>query len=43
MIRHYKVKDEDNQERINGTLNRAIVFLLIDRQRIREVGGIKIY
>ena len=27
MIRHYKVKDEDNQEEPNGTLNRAIVFL----------------
>jgi len=41
MIRHYKVKDEDNQEEPNGTLNRAIVFLLMIKQRIREVGGIK--
>ena len=41
MIRHYKVKDEDNQEVPNGTLNRAIVFLPMIKQRIREVGGIK--
>lgn len=41
MIRHYKVKDEDNQEEPNGTLNRAIVFLPMIKQRIREVGGIK--
>ena len=41
MIRHYKVKDEDNQEEPNGTLNRAIVFLPMIKQRIKEVGGIK--
>ena len=41
MIRHYKVKDEDNQEEPNGTLNRAIVFLPMIKQRIKEAGGIK--
>ena len=41
MIRHYKVKDEDNQEEPNGTLHRAIVFLPMIRQRVKEVGGIE--
>ena len=41
MIRHYKVKDEDNQEEPNGTLNRAIVFLPMIKQRVKEVGGIE--
>ena len=41
MIRHYRVKDEDNQEEPNGTLNRAIVFLPMIKQRIREVGGVE--
>ncbi|MCR0244438.1 transposase, partial [[Clostridium] innocuum] len=40
MIRHYKVKDEDNQEEPNGTLNRAIVFLPMIKQRVKEVGGV---
>ena len=41
MIRHYKVKDEDNQEEPNGTLNRAIVFLPMIKQRVKEVGGVE--
>jgi len=41
MIRHYTVKDEDNREEQNGTLHRAIVFLPLIRQRIREVGGVE--
>ena len=41
MIRHYTVKDEDNQEEPNGTLHRAIVFLPMIRQRVKEVGGIE--
>ena len=41
MIRHYKVKDEDNQEEPNGTLNRAIVFLPMIQQRVKEVGGVE--
>ena len=41
MIRHYTVKDEDNREEPNGTLHRAIVFLPLIRQRIREVGGVE--
>ncbi len=38
MIRHYTVKDEDNQEEPNNTLHRAIVFLPMIRQRVKEVG-----
>ena len=34
-------KDEDNQEEPNGTLNRAIVFLPMIKQRIRDFVGIK--
>ncbi|MCR0451404.1 PD-(D/E)XK nuclease family transposase, partial [[Clostridium] innocuum] len=41
MIRHYTVKDEDNREEPNGTLHRAIVFLPMIRQRVKEVGGIE--
>ncbi|EFP62653.1 hypothetical protein HMPREF0983_00758 [Erysipelotrichaceae bacterium 3_1_53] len=41
MIRHYKVRDEDNQEEPHGTLNRAIVFLPMIEQRIKEAGGIE--
>ena len=41
MIRHYTVKDEDNREESNGTLHRAIVFLPMIRQRVKEVGGIE--
>ena len=41
MIRHYTVKDEDNQEEPNNTLHRAIVFLPMIRQRVKEVGGIE--
>ncbi|WP_416328219.1 PD-(D/E)XK nuclease family transposase [[Clostridium] innocuum] len=41
MIRHYRVKDEDNQEEPNGTLHRAIVFLPMIKQRIREVRGVE--
>ena len=40
-IRHYTVKDEDNREEPNGTLHRAIVFLPMIRQRVKEVGGIE--
>ena len=39
--RRYKVKDEDNQEEPNGTLHRAIVFLPMIRQRVKEVGGVE--
>ncbi|MFR5016211.1 MAG: PD-(D/E)XK nuclease family transposase [[Clostridium] innocuum] len=41
MIRHYTVKDEDNQEEPNNTLHRAIVFLPMIRQRVKEVGGME--
>ena len=41
MIRHYTVKDEDNREEPNGTLHRAIVFLPMIRQRVKEVGGME--
>ncbi|MCR0626113.1 transposase, partial [[Clostridium] innocuum] len=41
MIRHYKVRDEDNQEEPHGTLNRAIVFLPMIEQRIKEAGGVE--
>ena len=41
MIRHYTVKDEDNREEPNGTLHRAIVFLPMIRQRVKEVGGVE--
>ena len=34
--RRYKVKDEDNQEEPNGTLNRAIVFPPMIKQRVRR-------
>ena len=37
MIRHYTVKDEDNQEAPNNTLHRAIVFLPMIRQRVKDV------
>ena len=41
MIRHYTVKDEDNREEPNGTLHRAIVFLPMIKQRVKEVGGVE--
>ena len=41
MIRHYTVKDEDNQEEPNNTLHRAIVFLPMIRQRVKETGGME--
>ena len=41
MIRHYTVKDEENQEEPNNTLHRAIVFLPMIRQRVKEVGGME--